>query len=328
MDRSIPEILALLAIAVMGLMLLGFLGFAFTFGAADNTQVTFEADRLTAAEVVENVTYDPPRQVQPLVNKTTANGSSRTVTIDAEPYFEDAPPHQIYGEGTAEYVYIEQDGTFYRLGVTDTTEVETSHYTLELVSVNGTRGDVIAFDELPTADQRVVNEAYVYWVRGCGSTSDEERAPPCWRPYSSQAANESILVPTPSSEYIRHENQTFEIVVRERMVNARALTYESMAVANDSDVFRSVFVTTVDEDQLTEDENKLLEQAIDGGYHIQVSRHDFKQVPRELFNSLLPKLGLPKLDALSGGHQGSAVGYIDYQGVYFRVKIVYSDTYA
>lgn len=43
MERSIPEIIATLAIVVLGLLLLGFLGFAFMFGAADNTQVSFNA---------------------------------------------------------------------------------------------------------------------------------------------------------------------------------------------------------------------------------------------------------------------------------------------
>lgn len=328
MDRSIGELLVWIAIAAVGLAFIGFLGFAFMFGAADNTQVTFEAEQLSAADIIDDVTFDPPREHQSTVDRIVENGSVRSVTIDYEPFFGDAPAHQIHGDGSAEAVYVEQDGTFYRIAVSNTVDVETRRQTLELVPVNETDGDVITFEELPDVDRRVVREAYAYLERECDTDADSERAPPCWRPYSSQAANASILVPSPSEDYVSYKNQTFELVVRERTVNARAYTYRATSVANDSASFREEFVTPVSEDELTQDERELLEQAIGDGYHVQVYRHDFKSVPRDRFNSLLPKLGLPTLDSLSGAHHGSAVGYINYRGDYYRVTIEYSDTYA
>lgn len=327
MERSIGEIVAFVAVAAVGLTLVGFLGFAFMFGAADNTEVTLEAQPLSAAGVVEDVTYTPPEAHQPIVDRTIANGSSRTVSLDSDPFFDAAPAHQVHGQDAAQSVYVERGGTFYRIDVANTATVETRRQTLELVAVNETGGDVIAFDELPVADRRVVSEAYAYRQRGCDSASQSDRDPPCWRPYSSRAANASMLVPTPRTDYVRYENRTFDLVVRERTVDGTAITYRATPVANDSAAFRAQFVTPVDETDLTDGERQLLQVAIDEGYHIQVHRHDLQQVPRERFNSLLPKLGLPTLDVLSRGHHGSEVGYIEYRGVHYRVQVEYSDTY-
>lgn len=329
MERSIPEILAILAIAALGLLLVGFLGFAFMFGAADNTQVTFEAQQLSAAGVVDDITYDPTEQQQSFVEHTIRNGTGQHDRLHYDPFFDEAPAHQIHEQGGAEFVYVEQEGTFYRVAVTNVSEVETQRQTLELVRVNDTSGDVIQYDELPSVDQQEVRSAHVLkYKRDCGDTSRAKGTTDCWSTYSTSDANQSILVPSPPADYVRYQNQTFELVVSERTVEGTAITYQATPVLNDSAAFRSQFVTGVNEDDLTDGERELLEQAIGEGYHIQVYRHDFKEVPRERFNSLLPKLGLPTLDSLSGAHHGSAVGYIDYRGAYYRVRIEYSDTYA
>lgn len=329
MERSIPEVLAILAIAALGLLLIGFLGFAFMFGAADNTQVAFEAQQLSADEVVDDSTYDPTEHQQSFVEHTLRNGTSRHVRLHYDPFFDEAPAHQIHERGGAEFVYVEQEGTFYRVAVANVSEAETQRQTLELVRVNETSGDVIQYDELPTVDQREVRSAHVLkHKRDCGDTSRTKGTADCWSTYSTSDANRSILVPSPPADYVRYENQTYELVASERTVEGTAITYQATPVSNDSAAFRSQFVTEVNEGELTEGERELLEQAIGEGYHIQVHRHDFKEVPRERFNSLLPKLGLPSLDSLSGAHHGSSVGYIDYRGAYYRVHIEYADTYA
>lgn len=329
MDRSIPEILAIIAVAAMGLLLVGFLGFAFMFGAADNTEVTFEAQALSADEVVDDITYDPTDQQESFVDHTIQNSTSRHVRLHYDPFFEEAPAHQIHEQGSADFVYVEQEGTFYRVVVSDVSMMATQRQTLELVRVNETSGAVIQYDELPTVDQREVRSAHVLkYRRECGDTSRSREPPHCWSTYSTSGANRSVLVPSPPANYVRYQNQTFELVVSERTVEATAITYQATSVSTDSAEFRSPFVTEVNENDLTDGERDLLEQAIGEGYHIRVYRHDFNEVPRERFNRLLPKLGLSTLDDLSGAHHGSSVGYIEYRGVHYRVHIEYTDTYA
>lgn len=329
MERSIPEIIATLAIVALGLLLLGFLGFAFMFGAADNTQVTFNATELSADGVVDDITYDPTAQQQSFIERTIRTGTGQQVRLHYTPFFEGAPPHQVHGRYGDEFVYVEQEGTIYRVRVAVTEEIEANRQTLELERVNETSGNVIRYEELPEVDQREVRSAYTLkYRRDCGNESRVKAPPYCWAIYSEEDANRSILVPTPEAEYLRYQNETFRLIPFIRSVDATAIEYRATPIANDSSEFRSTLVTTVSERELTDEERELLQQAIHGGYHIKVHRNDFKEVPRERFNTLLPKLGLPTLDRLSQGHQGTSYGYILYRGTYYRIEIDYRDTYA
>lgn len=329
MERSIPEIIATLAIVALGLLLLGFLGFAFIFGAADNTQVSFNATELSADGVVDDITYDPTAQQQSFIERTIRTGTGQQVRLYYVPFFEGAPAHQVHERSGDEFVYVEQEGTIYRVRVTAIKEIEAIRQTLELERVNETSGDVIQYEELPEVDKREVRSAHtIKYRRDCGNTSRVKTPPYCWAVYSKEDANRSILVPTSDAEYVRYQNQTFRLVPFVRSVDATAIEYRATPIANDSNEFRSRLVTSVSEGELTNEERELLQQAIHGGYHIKVHRNDFKQVPRERFNTLLPKLGLPSLDRLSQGHQGTSYGYILYRGTYYRIKIDYRDTYA
>lgn len=329
MDRSIPELLAILSLAVMGILLLGFLGFGLMFGAADNTQVTFEAEQLSADGVVDDIAYDPPTRYRSLVEHLVRNGSGRQIRLRYEPFFEEAPRHQIHEPNGAQYVYVDHEGTFYRVAVTSISDTATRRQTLELVQVNGTSDEVLGYDALPAVDRNEVRSAYTLkYKRGCGDSTRVKGPGDCWSTYSTTDANRSVLVPTPTADFLRYRNQTFRVVTRERTVDGTAITSEASAVANDAEAFRSEVGTAVDMADLTDGERKPLERAIGDGYHVQVYRHDFKQVPCERFNSLLPKLGLPTFDRLSQGHRGSRFGYIEYRGAHYRVHIEYVDTYA
>lgn len=329
MERSVPEIIATLAVVILGLLLLGFLGFAFMFGAADNTQVSLNATELSDDGVVDDITYDPTAPQQSFIDRTIRTGAGQQVRLHYDPFFEGAPAHQVQEENGDEFVYVEDEGIIYRVLVTNVTEIQANRQTLELQRVNETSGDVIQYEELPEADQREVRSAFTLkYRRDCGNASRVKVPPYCWAIYMVEDANRSILVPTPEAEYVRYRNETFRIIPFIRSVEATAIEYRATPVSKESNEFRSRLVTPVSEGELTDGERKLLQQAIDGGYHITIHRHDFKEVPRERFNGLLPKLGLPTLDRLSQGHHGTSYGYILYHGTYYRMKIVYTDTYA
>lgn len=116
--------------------IMGYLGFALLFGAGDYTQVTISAERLTANGVVDGLTVDLDDQERAVVAETIQNGSGRTVSFAYDPFFDDAPWYQIHGDGAREFVYVEFNGSYYRIDVSDTTEVNVSRYTLEVVRVN------------------------------------------------------------------------------------------------------------------------------------------------------------------------------------------------
>lgn len=327
--EDVLKAIGIIAIGLAILGIIGYLGFALLFGAGDYTQVTISAERLTANGVVDDLTVDLDDQERAVVAETIQNGSGRTVSFAYDPFFDDAPWYQVHGDGAREFVYVEFNGSYYRIDVSETTEVNVSRYTLKVVRANQTSGPILEWSNLPHVDKRNVVAAVEYkYSRSCESRPRSKGAFHCWSKYATDEYDESVIVPTPNAEYVRYKNQTYRLIVRERDVEAVAHSYSATVVTSDQVAFRNRFVTEVNQSELTEDERSIFEQAVQGDYRVRRYRHDPRSIPEERIDGLLVKFGLPEIEKLRYGHHGQAHAYIQYNGSYYRVAVFYSDTYA
>lgn len=328
MAPSLRKVLLYASLAVLGLGLLAYLWFWLSFGAADHAEVSLEAHRVDPDEIVGALTYDPPPEVADLLTDAIRNGSVRTAGLDDDPVFAGTTDDPPAGPSAAESVIVAHDGAYYRVTVADKSAIELDRPTLTLDPANGTPGAARPIDELPAVDRRKVERVLVYRERGCEADPTAGQVPPCWVAYSTAAAERSVLLDDAGPDHVRVDSDVYAVTIRNRSVRGTAITYRAERLATGSRSLVARVVPTVDPERLPAGERRLFERAIDEGFHRTVYRHDLKRLPRDRLNSLLPKLGLPSLDAVAGRHRGSAVGYVEYNGTYYRVTFAYKDTYA
>lgn len=321
--------LALLAVAAALLGGLLVLGFALSFGAADHAVVSIQAQPLSPDGVVADSTVELDPAGQAVVAEAVANGTAETTAVSAEPVFAGASWHQVHGQALGAFVFVEHEGRFFRLAVTNASSAEISRSTLGLHAVDRADGSVTDYGSLPFVDQFRVREALRYKaITDCDPADESAEATRCWAIYETGEVNASVLVPSPPTDYVRYDNRTFRVLVRERSVDALTLTYSATRVADDPAGFRGQLTSDVDPAAFTDRERTMFEQAIDGEFRVRRSRHDPRSLPVERLDGLLAELDLPPVAELRRGHHGRAVSYVRFGGTYYRVTVVYADTYA
>lgn len=321
--------LGLLAIAAAVLGGLLVLGFALSFGSADHAEVSIQAQPLSPAEVVDDGTVELDAAGRAVVAEAVANGTARSTAASFDPVFARASWYQVHGQAPGAFVFVEHDGRFYRFGVTNASAVRVSRPTLGLQPVDRADGQVTDYDSLPFVDQFRIREALRYSaVTDCDPADVSTDATRCWAIYEPGDVNTSALVPSPTTDYVRYEDRTFRVVVRERSVDALALTYAASRMADDPAAFRAHLASDVDPAALTDRERTVFEQAVESEFRVRRSRHDPRSLTVERLDGLLAELDLPPFAELRGGHHGRAVSFVRFGDTYYRVIVVYRDTYA
>lgn len=319
--------LVALAISILGGLLV--LAFALSFGAADHAQVSIQAQPLSPDGVVDDGTVELDPAGQAVLAEAVANGTARSTAASFDPVFAGAHWYQVHGQGLGASVFVEHEGRFYRLAVTNASAVELQRPTVGLQPVDRADGHVTDYDALPFVDQSRIREALRYnAITDCDPADESAEATRCWAIYEPGDVNASALVPSTTTDYVRYDNRTFRVVVRERSVDALALTYAAERVASDQEAFRAHLATDVDPGVLTDRERAMFDEAVEGEFRVRRSRRDPRSLPVAEIDGLLAALDLPPVAELRPGHHGRAVSYVRLGETYYRVIVVYRDTYA
>jgi hypothetical protein len=229
-------------------------------GCADPRAV-LELEEVTDAELAERVALDTDDEV---VRRTVENGTYTTEgdLSGLEAPIEDRP--------------IVHNGTYYSLSVESEVVSEDRLYALRVENVGDTSVDgEVPYDELPDGDREALSR--VFEEEGSDEPGFEGGAE---YPYPEDRYNESVLVDGVTVVYnrSRYEVGGEELEVIER----KEYTYTAEKVADNADAFadwaRDEYGFVLDD--LSEEERKVVEDALDGGYYEGSASEGFESLVR------------------------------------------------
>jgi hypothetical protein len=196
------------------------------------------------------------------VDRLVQNGSTKFATYAGEPPIRDG-------------VYVAVNGTYYRTAVKETGTTEVPAHRLNIMWEKGqkapTEASVVAYGELPEADQRVLRLA----IEGPEAGSEERRGHPSERlsmrdapmPYPN-GTDDSRLV-TQEETWVRWNERTYRITSGDSTTTTRyTYRYSVSAVADNAEGFRNHVVQQylIRLTDLTDAGRMIIEQATADGY--------------------------------------------------------------